>query len=67
MDINNYVRINRKILKLVGLYPTSIVRYIVCCACMFTIIIPQAMQIFEDWQDLAVVLETRYTLIISLV
>lgn len=65
MDINNYVLINRKVLKFVGLYPTSITRYIVCCACMFTIIIPQAMQILENWQDLAVVLETRYTFCIA--
>ncbi|XP_012230552.1 odorant receptor 13a-like [Linepithema humile] len=63
MDVNNYVLINRKVLKFVGLYPTSIVRYIVCCVCMFTIIIPQAIQIFEDWQDLAVVLETSSVLL----
>lgn len=59
-DINNYVFINRKVLKFIGLYPTNIVRYIMCCVCMFAIVIPQAMQIYQNWNDLAIVLETRY-------
>lgn len=60
MDINNYIFINRKVLKFVGLYPTSIVRYIICCVCMIVIVIPQGMQIYQNWQDLSTVLETRY-------
>lgn len=63
-DINNYVFINRKVLKFVGLYPTSIVRYIMCCVCMFAIVIPQAIQIYQNWNDLAIVLETRYGMFI---
>lgn len=60
ININDYVLINKKVLKFVGLYPTSVARYIVCCVCMFSIIIPQTIQIYQDWQDLAIVLETRY-------
>lgn len=60
MDINNYVFINKKVLKFVGLYPTSIVRYILCCICMIAIVIPQGLQIYENWQDFSTVLETRY-------
>ncbi|XP_011640361.2 odorant receptor 13a-like [Pogonomyrmex barbatus] len=62
MDINNYVIINRKVLKFVGLYPISIVRYVLCCACMIAIIIPQIMQIYQNWQDLSTVLETSSVL-----
>lgn len=60
INIDDYVLINKKVLKFVGLYPTSVARYIVCCVCMFAIIIPQIIQIYQDWQDLAIVLETRY-------
>jgi len=60
MDINNYVFINRKVLKFVGLYPTNIVRYIMCCMCMIAILIPQGLQIYQNWRDLSIVLETRY-------
>lgn len=63
MDINNYVFINRKVLKFVGLYPTNIMRYIICCTCMITIVIPQGLQIYQNWQDLSTVLETRYMII----
>lgn len=62
INIDDYIFINRKVLKFVGLYPTNVMRYIVCCMCMFAIIIPQAIQIYQDWQDLAIVLETRYIL-----
>ncbi|KAG5314534.1 OR13A protein, partial [Pseudoatta argentina] len=62
MDINNYVFINRKVLKFVGLYPTNIVRYIICCTCMITIVIPQVLQIYQNWQDLFTVLETSSVL-----
>lgn len=61
-DINNYVRINKKVLKFVGLYPTSIMRYIMCLVFMFSIVIPQTMQIYQNWNDLAIVLETRYSM-----
>ncbi|XP_025157160.1 odorant receptor 13a-like [Harpegnathos saltator] len=63
INIDDYVLINKKVLKFVGLYPTNIVRYIVCCVCMFTIIIPQTVQIYQDWQDLAIVLETSSVLL----
>ncbi|XP_024873688.1 odorant receptor 82a-like isoform X3 [Temnothorax curvispinosus] len=63
MDINDYVFINKKVLKFVGLYPTSIVRYIVCCMCMITIVIPQGIQIYENWEDLSTVLETSSVLL----
>jgi hypothetical protein len=65
MDINNYISINRKVLKFVGLYPICIVRYIMCCMCMITIVIPQGMQIYQNRQDLSTVLETRYMFTIS--
>jgi len=64
MNISDYVFINKKVLNFVGLYPTNIVRYIMCCVCMFTIIVPQALQIYRNWRDLAIVLETRYISII---
>ncbi|XP_011065389.1 PREDICTED: uncharacterized protein LOC105152676 [Acromyrmex echinatior] len=63
MDINNYVFINRKVLKFVGLYPTNIVRYIICFTCMITIVIPQGLQIYQNWQDLSTVLETSSVLL----
>ncbi|KYM76819.1 Putative odorant receptor 13a [Atta colombica] len=63
MDINNYVFINRKVLKFVGLYPTNIMRYIICCMCMITIVIPQGLQIYQNWQDLSTVLETSSVLL----
>ncbi|XP_011875239.1 PREDICTED: odorant receptor 13a-like isoform X2 [Vollenhovia emeryi] len=63
MDINDYVFINRKVLKFVGLYPTSIVRYIICFMCMITIVIPQGIQIYYNWQDLSAVLETSSVLL----
>ncbi|XP_077272939.1 odorant receptor 13a-like [Temnothorax americanus] len=63
MNINDYVFINKKVLKFVGLYPTSIVRYIVCCMCMITIVIPQGIQIYENWEDLSTVLETSSVLL----
>ncbi|KAL6440851.1 hypothetical protein ACFW04_003343 [Cataglyphis niger] len=62
-NINNYIFINRKVLKFVGLYPTSIVRYIMCCVCMFAIVVPQIMQIYQNWNDLAIVLETSSVLL----
>ncbi|XP_019885814.1 odorant receptor 13a isoform X4 [Ooceraea biroi] len=63
MNIDDYVFINKRVLKFVGLYPTNIARYIVCCVCMFTIVIPQAVQIYQNWRDLAVVLETSSVLL----
>ncbi|KYM94837.1 Putative odorant receptor 13a, partial [Cyphomyrmex costatus] len=63
MDINNYIFINIKVLKFVGLYPTSIMRYIICCACMIAIVIPQGLQIYQNWQDLSTVLETSSVLL----
>ncbi|KYN10084.1 Putative odorant receptor 13a [Trachymyrmex cornetzi] len=63
MDINNYVFINRKVLKFVGLYPTNIVRYIICCTCMIAIVIPQGLQIYQNWQDRSTVLETSSVLL----
>ncbi|KAF3054293.1 Odorant receptor 110 [Nylanderia fulva] len=61
-DINNYVCINKQVLKFVGLYPTNIMRYIICLVFMFTIVIPQTMQIYQNWNDLAIVLETSSVL-----
>lgn len=61
-NIDNYVLTNKNILKIVGLYPTSVVKYIICCMCMFGIVIPQALQIYHNWRDLAIVLETRYNI-----
>ncbi|KAL0107171.1 hypothetical protein PUN28_015591 [Cardiocondyla obscurior] len=69
MDINDYVFINKKVLKFVGLYPTSVVRYIICCMCMIAIVIPQGMQIYENWQDMSIVLETSsvlFTILLAL-
>ncbi|KAH0950410.1 OrUA3 [Eciton burchellii] len=63
MNISDYVFINKKVLNFVGLYPTNIVRYIMCCVCMFTIIVPQALQIYRNWRDLAIVLETSSVLL----
>lgn len=60
MNIDDYVLINKKVLKFVGLYPTNIARYAVCCVCMFTIVVPQALKIYWNLRDLAIVLETRY-------
>ncbi|XP_066597140.1 odorant receptor 13a-like [Prorops nasuta] len=63
MNVNDYVLINRKILGLVGLYPFNMPKYILCVACMFLIIIPQVVQIYQAWQNLSVVLETSSVLL----
>lgn len=59
MDIEHYVSINKKILKIVGFYPTNKVRSLFCILCMFPIIIPQIIKIYQDWNDLSIVLEVR--------
>lgn len=59
MDIEDYISINKKVLQIVGFYPTNKVRSFFCISCMFPIIIPQIIQIYQDWNDLSIVLEVR--------
>ncbi|KAI4487090.1 hypothetical protein M0802_012044 [Mischocyttarus mexicanus] len=66
MDIEYYVSINKKILRIVGLYPTNKVRSLFCILCMFLIGIPQIIQIYQDWNDLNIVLEVSSVLLMIL-
>nr|QHN69101.1 odorant receptor 15 [Sirex noctilio] len=63
MSIDEYVFTNQIILKLVGLYPTSVIRCLVCLLCMLLIVIPQVIQIYFNRYDLAVILETSSVLL----
>ncbi|XP_047370314.1 odorant receptor 13a-like [Vespa velutina] len=66
MDIEHYVSINKKILQMVGFYPKNKVRSFFCILCMFPIIIPQIIQIYQDWNDLNIVLEISSVLLMIL-
>lgn len=59
-NIDDYVFVNKRILKLVGLYPINYSRYFACLFSMLLIVFPQASQLYFDRGDFAVVLETRY-------
>lgn len=59
LDIEDFVMINRKILNIVGLYPTNFPRYIGCVFCMSLIIVPQVLEIYYHRHDFDIVLETR--------
>ncbi|KOC68700.1 Putative odorant receptor 13a, partial [Habropoda laboriosa] len=63
MNIKNYVFINQLALKFVGLYPISIIRYLICISCIMLIIIPQITMIYTNWDDLNIVLETSSSLL----
>ncbi|XP_076235029.1 odorant receptor 13a-like [Calliopsis andreniformis] len=62
MYIENYTFINQVVLKLVGLYPISIVRYIVCISSIIVIVIPLIAQIYNNWGNLNIILETSSVL-----
>ncbi|XP_053598892.1 odorant receptor 13a-like [Microplitis demolitor] len=62
LHIDNYVMINRKILKLVGLYPVDLRRYFFSICCLLLIIIPEVLRIFFNQKDLDVILETSSVL-----
>ncbi|XP_035727344.1 odorant receptor 13a-like [Vespa mandarinia] len=66
MDIEHYVSINKKILQMVGFYPKNKMRSFFCILCMFPIIIPQIIQIYQDWNDLNIVLEISSVLLMIL-
>ncbi|XP_014616985.1 PREDICTED: LOW QUALITY PROTEIN: uncharacterized protein LOC106794079 [Polistes canadensis] len=66
MDIEHYVFINKKVLQFVGFYPTNKVRSLFCVLCMFLIGIPQLIQIYQDWNDLNIVLEVSSVLLMIL-
>ncbi|XP_076479271.1 odorant receptor 13a-like [Bombus vancouverensis nearcticus] len=63
MNIRDYVFINQLVLKFVGLYPISIVRYVICISCIMLIIIPQITMIYTNWNDLNIVMEIGSTLL----
>lgn len=60
MNIRDYVFINQLVLKFVGLYPISIVRYVICISCIMLIIIPQITMIYTNWNDLNIVMEIGF-------
>ncbi|XP_011304532.1 odorant receptor 13a-like [Fopius arisanus] len=61
-DINNFVGINTKILRLVGLYPKNYNRYISCVFFMSLIILPEVLEIYYHRNNFDVVLETSSVL-----
>ncbi|XP_043785588.1 odorant receptor 13a-like [Apis laboriosa] len=63
MNIRNYVFINQLVLKFVGFYPISIIRYVICISCIMFIVIPQIIMIYINWNDLNIVMETGSTLL----
>ncbi|OAD54307.1 Odorant receptor 85e [Eufriesea mexicana] len=63
MNIRNYVFMNQLVLKFVGLYPISIIRYFICVSCVMLIIIPQIVMIYTNWYDLNTIMETSSDLL----
>ena len=60
MNIETYTSINQVVLKFVGLYPINIVRYITCIGAIILIVIPLIAQIYNNLEDLNIILETRF-------
>lgn len=60
MNIETYTSINQLVLKFVGLYPINIVRYITCIGAIVLIVIPLIAQIYNNLENLNIILETRF-------
>ncbi|XP_076182252.1 odorant receptor 13a-like [Ptiloglossa arizonensis] len=62
-NIENYIFINQLVLRLMGLYPISIARYVICISCIILIVIPLIAQIYRNWGNLNIFLETSSVLL----
>ena len=60
MNIKNYMYINQLCLKVVGLYPMKIMRYVICVSCVTSIAIPQIIMFYTHWNDLNMLMETGF-------
>ncbi|KAF7998405.1 hypothetical protein HCN44_009803 [Aphidius gifuensis] len=63
LDIEALFSVNKKILKLVGLYPIMLKKYFTCLFFMLLIVIPEIHQIYINQNNLKTILETASVLL----